>query len=126
MYSFNQVTKGISKYIDEEILSKIGSWQKWVIGTGLGLMLSNTSNTFNTLKNNELIKMLGVIDETDNIDVFKIYGELKKQAHKGPITFNVPTLGMLTLNETDVDKMYEYIKKEGTAYAQENVGGNQT
>ena len=38
---------------------------------------------------------------------------MKKQANKSAITFDVPMLGALTLNENDVDKMYEFIKKEG-------------
>ena len=125
MCNFEQVLKGVSKYIDEEILTKVSGWQKWVLGTGAGLMLSNSNNAFISLKDNELVRMLGVIDEADNICITKIYSELKNQARKGPITFDVPTLGLLTLNETDVDKLYEYIKKEGLVYAQEDVRGNQ-
>jgi hypothetical protein len=126
MYSFDQVMRGISRYLDEEIINKVNGWQKWILGTGAGLMLSNAQQVVQNLKEHELIKMLGIIDDADNVEVSKIYTELKKQAQKGPITFDVPTLGLLTLNETDVDKLYEYIKKEGMTYAQENVGRNQT
>lgn len=110
MYEYNKVINGIAKYIDEEIVEKIGGWQKWVIGSGVGLMLSNTSGTFNQLKNNELVKMLNIIDKNDKIDVDKIYKELKKQAKKSSATFDVPMLGPTTLNEQDVDKIYEFIK----------------
>ena len=35
--------------------------------------------------------------------------ELKKQAQKTAVTFEVPLAGPLTLNEQDVDKMYNMI-----------------
>jgi hypothetical protein len=112
MYEYNKVMNGIAKYIDIEIVDKITGWKKWVIGGGVSIALSNMSNVFNELKNNEMIKLLNIIDKDDKIDVDKIYKEMKKQAKKGAVTFDVPMLGGLTLNEQDVDKVYEFIKNE--------------
>ena len=110
MYEYNRVIKGITTYIDTEIIDKIAGWKKWVVGSGIGLAMSNTTNVFNQIKSNEFIKLLGVIDENDKIDVDKIYKEMKQQASKGAITFDMPLVGPLTLNESDVDKMYDCIK----------------
>jgi DNA-binding transcriptional regulator LsrR (DeoR family) len=112
MYDYNKVINGVAKYIDDEIVNKITGWQRWVVGSGVGIALSNATNVFNQLKNNEFVKMLGVIDEKDRIDVDKIYKELKKQAQKGAITFNAPMIGAITLNEQDVEKVYGFIKSE--------------
>ena len=112
MYEYSKVINGIAKYIDIEIVDKITVWKKWVIGGGVGIALSNMSNVFNELKKNEMIKLLNIIDKDDKIDVDKIYKEMKKQAKKGAVTFDVPMLGGLTLNEQDVDKLYEFIKNE--------------
>lgn len=112
MYDYNKVINGITKYIDTEIVDKISGWQKWIVGGAMGIALSNTTNVFNQIKNNEFIKMLGVIDKNDKIDVDKIYAEIKKQAKKSAITFNAPIIGVLTLNEQDVNKIYEFIKGE--------------
>ena len=111
MYEYSKVLNGITTYIDREIVDKINGWQKWVVGSGIGIAMSNSTNVFNELKKNQVIKMLGVIDKDDKIDVEKIYKELKKQAKKGAITFDVPLVGAITLNEQDVDKMYQYIKE---------------
>ena len=46
------------------------------------------------------------------VDVDKIYKEMKKQAKKSAVTFDMPMIGPITLNEQDVDKMYELIKSE--------------
>lgn len=112
MYEYNKVINGIAKYVDSEIVDNITGWQKWVIGSGVAIALSNTTDFFNKLKQNEFVKMLGIIDKNDKIDVDKIYKELKKQAKKSSITFNVPMIGAMTLNELDVDKIYELIKSE--------------
>lgn len=111
MYEYSKVLNGITTYIDREIVDKINGWQKWVVGSGIGIAMSNSTNVFNELKKNQVVKMLGVIDKDDKIDVEKIYKELKKQARKGAITFDVPLVGTMTLNEQDVDKLYQYIKE---------------
>ena len=111
MYSYNVVLKGIAKYIDNEIIAKINGWQKWVMGAGVGILLSNSTEFYNNLTQNEFVKMLNVIDKNGEIDVDKIYEEIKKQAQKSSITFNAPIVGMITLNEKDVDKIYKYIKE---------------
>jgi hypothetical protein len=56
--------------------------------------------------------MLNIIDKDNKIDVDKIYKELKKQAKKSSITFEVPMVGSITLNEQDIEKLYELIKNE--------------
>lgn len=110
MYNLNQVMTGLTKFIDNEILTKINGWQKWVIGTGLGIATTKMENIFNSLKHNELIKALDLIDENDHINVDVIYEELMKQAQKEPITIDLPMLGALTLKEQDVMSLYNYIK----------------
>lgn len=112
MYEYNKVINGIAKYIDTEIVDKIVGWKKWVVGSGVGIALSNATDVFNQLKNNDFVKMLNIIDKDDKIDVDKIYKEMKKQAKKSAITFDAPIIGAITLNEQDVEKIYEIIKNE--------------
>ena len=92
MYEYNKVIKGIASFIDEEILININGWQKWVLGSGIGIALSDAEELFKSLKNNELIKVLKIVDG-DKINVDKIYKELKKQAKKTQITINIPMIG---------------------------------
>lgn len=109
MVPYTKVIAGIDKFLDEEIISKLASTQKWVIGTGAKIMLNNATNIFNELKNHTFVKSLGIINEKDEIDVGLIYKELKKQAQKGAMTIDVPLAGTLTLTEQDVDKLYNFI-----------------
>lgn len=113
MVTLSQIQSGIVKYLDSEITPKIEGWQRWVFGAAAGISLTKISSIFNTLKTNDFVKMLNVIDSEDNIDIDTIYQEFRKQAQKGAITFNVPVVNLpLTLNVTDVDKLYHFIKGE--------------
>lgn len=112
MYSYSQVADAISKFIDTEIIPTISGWQRWVVGGGAGLFLSNSSNVFNEMKTNEIVKMLGIIDESDRINVDKIYRELKKQAHTTDINIDIPLVGSVRLGEQDLDRLYNIIRNE--------------
>lgn len=109
MYGYDKVMNGIAKYIDNEIVDKIPGWKKWLVGSGIGMMLSNSNNIFEQVKNNEFVRLLNIVDEYDNIDVENIYKELKKQAQKGSVDVELPMIGSFRLNEQDVDKLYRFI-----------------
>ena len=113
MVNLNQVQNGVARYIDSELLPHIDGWQKWVFGALASTTLAKTTNIFNTLKQNEFVKMLEVIDENDNIDIDTLYREFYKQAQKGAVTFSIPMIGALTLNPADVEKIYRYIMEGG-------------
>lgn len=109
MVTLAQVTAGIERYLDTEILAKIPGWQKWVLGAAASRMLSRSGEIFNTLKNNPVVSAMGVIDEQDQIDIDAIYREFSKQAQRGAITFDIPLMGALTVNSGDIDRLYNYI-----------------
>ena len=112
MYDYSKVIEGISEYIDNEILSKINDWRKWIIGAGVGVYLAKSTETFNAIKENQIVKSMGIVDSKSNkVNVDLLYSELKKQAKKSAITFDVPMIGPVTLNESDVDKLYKSITK---------------
>lgn len=110
MVTLAQVQLGFTKYVDEEILNKISGLEKWVIGVYVGLATKKSTDLFNQAKLSPAIKMLGIITDDDLIDIDLLYEELKAQAKDhGAVTFNVPMLGPLTLNSSDVDKLYNCI-----------------
>lgn len=109
MVTYNQVANGVSRFVDEEILSKLQGKAKIALGVGTGIMLRRGENLFNAIKEQPLIKMLEIVDENDNIDIEIIYEELKKQMENGSESFNVPMVGKITLTKDDVDKLYSLI-----------------
>ncbi len=110
MSSLNEVVTGLKKYVDAEILPKVTGLNKWVFGAGISLMLENSANVFNQLKENPFIKNMGVISEEDEIDIEKLYSVFLEQSKKSAVTFAVPLLGNLTLKSNDIEKLYNLIK----------------
>ena len=113
MANINQIQNGIVRYLDTDIISKMTGWQRWVFGAGASLAVANLSTTIDRWRSNEIVKMLGVVSETGDIDVPKVYQSIKQQSARGPITFDIPGMGSLTLNDADVDRIYNFIMTTG-------------
>ncbi len=110
MATLAQVKTGAAAYIEQEIIAKIGGWQKWAAGAAVSMALNRADSIFEALRQNPAVQMLGIVDGDGNIDVDALYAEFKRQAQRGAVSFDVPMIGKLTLNESDVDKIYQSIK----------------
>lgn len=55
------------------------------------------------------VRALNVLDEAGNVDIDRIYSHVRAEAQKGSVTFSVPMIGAVTLNERDVEKLYTCI-----------------
>ena len=110
MISIERVKRGVARYLDEEFTNKMTGWQKWVFGAAAGMYLENMTAVVERLRSNELIKGLGVMDDSGNIDVEKLYRHFYAEAQKGPVTFTAHILGAVTMNGGDVEKLYRYIE----------------
>ena len=112
MVPFVKVQEGVARFVDEEFIPQLEGWKKWVVGTGTGIIMSQSTEVFNHLKDNEMVKMLHLVNENDEVDIDTIYKELKKQAQKtGAITFNNSMIGTITLKPEDIDKLYTMIRQ---------------
>lgn len=111
MVTLNQIQNGLVRYIDNDLLPMVTGWKKWGFGAIASLTLANMPEIFNQLKTNDFVRLLGVIDGDDMIDIDKLYRELYAQAQKGAATFDLPIVGAVTVNKTDLERIYRYIKE---------------
>jgi hypothetical protein len=114
MVTFSQVKGGVTKYITDEIISKMESWKKWVTGAAVSLALTKADDLFDAVKSNELISMLGVVREDGMIDIDLLRHAFKTQAESsGPVSIDIPAIGKITLSSDDIDMIYRYIQEGG-------------
>jgi hypothetical protein len=114
MVTFAQVKSGISKYITEEIISKMDGWKQWVSGAAVAIALTKADALFEALKSNAIISMLGVAKEDGMIDLDVLRKAFKEQAESsGPVSIDIPAIGKITLSSNDIDMIYRYIQEEG-------------
>jgi hypothetical protein len=111
MVRIQSVQNGTLKFIDNELLPKMQGWKKWTFGAAASLWLTNLPNVFQKIKENSFVGSLGIIDESGMINIEKLYAEFYKQAERTPVTFDIPVIGQITLDKTDVEKLYAYIKE---------------
>ena len=111
MYDYTVVMNGLAEFIDTEILSKIDDCRKWVFGAGVGLYLSQGEDMIKQLRENNLVRKMNLIDKNNKINVDLLYKEMKVQAAKSAIMFNIPTIGPLAINEKDLDTIYGIITR---------------
>ena len=115
MVNIDQVKRGLANFVDSEILNKIpgGSLKKTLIGTAVGLYLSNFEKLIAGISGNALIAGLGVIDEHGNIDIDRLAEEMKKNIPSEGIRIDLDIMGLhlgdMTLHASDVETLRMHI-----------------
>ena len=100
--NLQQLQTGLSNYMDAEIISKAGSWDKLKLGFIKGRLVKQLPNMLNDLKQNFLFKDLFV---NDMLDIEEVYSSAKSTI----ATTGNFKIGDIIFNETDIDRLYNYI-----------------
>lgn len=110
MMHYSKVVNGILTYIDAEIVGKLtGTWKGIVVSGMAGLLAARAEAILTAYKDNLIIHASGLLDG-ENVDVEALYGELRRQMQKGPLTIAIPILGPVTFDSSDVESLYRHIK----------------
>lgn len=109
-YTVERVMQGIINYADAEVMGKLPTSGKWVMGTVIGMASNKARNVVDSLKENPIVSMLGIVDEDDMIDVEEFLSALHSSADKyGNLILDVPLVGRMTFTSSDVDHLRNYI-----------------
>lgn len=109
-YNSDQVINGIIMYADNEVIGMLPTSGKWIMGTAIGLASNKAANMVEVLKDNAIVKMLDIVDNDGMIDVDTLISAMKNAADKyGKLTVDVPMIGKLTFNSSDIDRLKSYI-----------------
>lgn len=109
MYTKEQVINGITGYVDGEVIPKLPTAGKWIMGTAVAMALKSGSDIIN--KNADTLRMIGAMNSDGMIDVDKVAPVLKEQAARyGVIQIDLPVIGAMTFSDHDIDLLRGYIK----------------
>ena len=109
MVCLEKIQAGASAFLDAEIMPKLPGLQRWLFGGTAALFLERFPDMVRNLPANNMFRAMGVVSADNEIDVETAYRLLKTQAKTGNAPVNVPGIGVLTITEADVDKLYNYI-----------------
>lgn len=100
----NQIQIGVSNFIENEIASKAVGFQKFATYFMMQKLNGIVANYVNNLRTSEFLKDL--FNESGDVELDALYGMSKKAIQKsGQFT----VFGVI-LGETDIDKIYSYIR----------------
>lgn len=106
--TMQQISEGVARYIDSELVPKVPGIRKWMLGVAgafAGKIVENAMRDYSSL-----LSGAGIIGEDGMVDLDKFMPSFKSQANKsGPVTEHLPMLGDITFDSSDVDKLYSYI-----------------
>ena len=100
----DQIQNGIARYIDAEICGKATGVTKFATYFAMPIVIKKSNKFIDDFSINELTKDL--FDANKNLNIDEVYNMAKNAVQKsGQFTY----MGMI-FNETDIDKLYNYIK----------------
>lgn len=112
MVTMQAAKNGLVKYIDNDILPHLTGLKKVGLGVYTALAANNIIGLMEKYKDHPAVAVLDVIDENGNIDIDKLYNVSAPMFANGEKQMiNIPMIGDMTVDRTDLEKLYRYIKE---------------
>lgn len=112
MVTMQAAKNGLVKYIDNDILPHLTGLKKVGLGVYTALAANNIIGLMEKYKDHPAVSVLDVIDENGNIDIDKLYNVTAPMFANGEKhMINIPMIGDMTVDRTDLEKLYRYIKE---------------
>ena len=117
MATIEQVKRGLSSYIDTEILPAIpgGTVRKVVIGTAAVMLLNNMEKALADAVSNPALRTLGIVTEEGGINVDALADALRHNITDDGMRLNLEVMGFrlgdMTFKREDIDRRREHIKR---------------
>lgn len=105
MVALQQFIEGLKGYAQSSIIPHLPMDRQFVAGVALGVAANRADKMVQLLKENQLVKMLGLIDN-DMVDDDALFAAMREQMNKqGSLQLDVPWLGKMTFSAPDVDSL---------------------
>jgi len=110
-YSKDRVIDGLMNYADSEIMVKLPTSGKWIMGTALNVVSQKTNQIFDSLQSNPIVSTLDIIDQDGCIDIDTLILAMRSSAERyGNLSVDVPLIGKITFTSSDFDRLRSYIQ----------------
>lgn len=111
MVTMQQVKNGIVKYIDSDLLPQLDGFKRIGLGVYSALAANNAVSIAMKYKDHPAVSVLGILDESGNVDIDKLYQNIIPMFANGEKQrIDIPMIGELRIDKMDIEKIYHYIK----------------
>lgn len=104
MVNIEQLKVGIARYLDTELIPAIcaNENEKILAGVAAGIAVKRLDKIILKYTENPAIKMMGLVDESGNIDIDAVFDELSEQMKDKTISIDAPVFGKMTFTKEDI------------------------
>ena len=113
MRSDEQVIRGIVSYIDNEVMPKMTTAGKWMVGAWTVLAAEKASSVIHVVLSHPAVTSLGVVDGSGMIDIDRIEKAFVESAERcGTIYIDIPMIGRMSYSAADIHNIASYINRQ--------------
>ena len=111
MVSIDKIERGFVNFVDRDMTPMLSNstFKGVAFSVGAAILSKRIGGALNGLKDNDMLKSIGMVDEYGNIDIDIIREELVKRMSGDGVKLEIPMVGSLVLKRDDIDKLYRYI-----------------
>jgi hypothetical protein len=112
MATISQIQRGFVAFVDNEVATAFGGWQKAVLAGAAGLLAANLPNLVKVYGAHPLVAALGIYDaNSGTVNIDALYNAIvpKLDAEKIPLT--IPKIGTIKMGQNEIDTLMRYIKE---------------
>lgn len=108
MCTIDQLKRGLSAYVEKELVGKISGLRKWGLALFASPIIANVDSMMQNHK--DFLKTAGFMTEDGMIKIDELYSRAREVASKeGDVVENIPLLGDVKFTESDITALYRYI-----------------
>lgn len=113
MKTSEEMVNGLMRYINKEVIPKMNTSGKWMLGTVVGMAEGKAHDVALTIQGNDLAKALGAVNADGLFNEELIADAMHKAAERyGKLQMSLPLAGTLTFSVDDVEQLRRYIRGE--------------
>lgn len=111
MITIDQAMRGAIRYVDTEISPHLPAGKALGVGIVLSLLADGGKERLLTLRENPLVKAMGVMSDGGEIDLDRLYNAARPRFDGQKLPVDIPMVGELRFDVNDLDKLYKYMQE---------------
>lgn len=113
MVTMNQLQRGITEFIDREVIPHLSGFERIVVGGGAGLIAAKLPAVMDNLMSNPIVSALSIYDKSrGEVDIDAVYTAVKPYIGNEVFPVKIPIAGVtLKMSNVEIAKLVQYIKE---------------
>lgn len=113
MVTINQVQRGMTEFVDREIIPHLSGFERVVVGGGAGLISAKLPAVMDSLMDTPVVSALSLYDKAGQmVDIDAVYNAVKPYIGNEQFPVKIPVAGVtLKMGQAEIAKLYQYIKE---------------